>query len=41
VVSKPDSEHATAYKAIAAKVSDKIEDALAARASGAPRIVMD
>ncbi len=41
VVSKPDSDHATAYKAVAGKVADKIEEAIAARASGAPRIVMD
>lgn len=41
VVSKPDSDHATAYKAVAGKVLEKIEDALAARASGAPRIVVD
>lgn len=40
VVSKPDSEHAKAYRAVADKVWEKIGEAKAARAAGAPRIVI-
>ncbi len=40
VVSKPDSEHARAYRGVADKVWDKIGEAQAARAAGAPRIVI-
>lgn len=40
VVSKPESEHAKAYRAVADKVWDKIGEAKAARAAGAPRIVI-
>ncbi len=41
VVSKPESEHAKAYRAVADQVWQKVEEALAARASGQPRIVID
>ena len=40
VVSKPDSEHAKAYRAVADKVWAKIGEAKAARAADAPRIVI-
>jgi ATP-binding protein involved in chromosome partitioning len=40
VVSKPDSEHAKAYRAVADKVWGKIGEAKVARAAGAPRIVI-
>ncbi len=40
VVSKPDSEHAKAYRAVADKVWEKVGEAKAARAAGAPRIVI-
>lgn len=41
VVSSPNGEHASAYKAVAAAVANKIEDAIAARADRKPNIVMD
>ena len=40
VVSKPDSEHAKAYRAVADMVWEKIIEAKAVRAAGAPRIVI-
>ncbi|NQV44116.1 MAG: iron-sulfur cluster carrier protein ApbC [Rhodospirillales bacterium] len=40
VVSKPDSEHAKAYRTVADEVWEKIIKAKAARAAGAPRIVI-
>jgi ATP-binding protein involved in chromosome partitioning len=40
VVAEPEGDHARAYKAIAAKVWEKIEENLARRAASAPRIVI-
>jgi ATP-binding protein involved in chromosome partitioning len=41
VMAEPDSEHAAAYQAIAGRVADKIERALAEDAVTAPRIVIE
>ncbi len=41
VVSRPDGEHASAYKGVASKVSEKIEESIAAKTSSTPRIVME
>jgi ATP-binding protein involved in chromosome partitioning len=41
VMAAPDSEHATIYQAIAGKLADKIERALAEDAATAPRIVIE
>ena len=41
VASQPDSEHALAFKAVAARLAEKIEESLAASAAAAPRIIME
>jgi ATP-binding protein involved in chromosome partitioning len=41
VASQPDSEHAQAFKAVAARLAEKIDETLAASAAAAPRIIVE
>jgi ATP-binding protein involved in chromosome partitioning len=41
VASQPDSEHAQAFKAVASRLAEKIDESLAANAAAAPHIVVE
>ncbi len=41
VTSQPDSGHAQAFKAVAARLAEKIDETLAASAAAAPRIIVE